>query len=220
MDNNDLIDRLTAAADPLTGAPGGVPSVNEALDNLAAGITSTPASAAAGRRRRWIATGVAATAVLAFGAPAAADWISARTGWFGDPRMTEEDGSEWLRLDSPEIPGIVDEQVRQLSLALPAGVTTSDVVDAVTSRLVANDDRIPDLMQDTGVRNMVGWDIACRWGWRWLDAIGADQETAAAARAGMAEAAGRTDALPAALDRDDATLSQQIRANCPPATER
>ena len=219
MDDNDVIDRLVAAADPLTAAPAEMPPVNEALERLAAGITSTSVSVA-GRRRRWITAGVAATAVVALGAPAAADWISARTGWFGDPGLTEEDGSEWLRLDSPEISQVVAEQVRQLSLTLPAGVTTGDVVGAVTSRLANNDDLAPALMQETGVRNTVGWDVACRWGWRWLDTVGVDRAAAAAARTAMVEAARRTDALPSALDRNDATLAQEIRANCPPAADR
>jgi hypothetical protein len=213
MDNNDVIDLLVAAADPFPEAPGGMPLVNEALDNLGPGIASLPVVSAR-HRRRWIIAGAAAAAMLAVGGSAAADWVSARTGWFGDPGMTEDDGSEWLRLDWPEIPDIVVEQVRQLDLAVPEGVAPGDIVGDVVARFATTDDPTPALIQETGLRNAVGWDIACHWGWIWLEANGTDPETAAKARTGMTEAASRTDALADALDRDDGALAQSIRANC------
>jgi hypothetical protein len=213
MDDNDVIDRLVATADPLTVAPGELPFVAEALDRMAAGISATPMTSA-GRRRRWIAGVAAASAVVVVGLPAAADWVSARTGWFGQEGMTENDASEFLRLDSPEISQIVAAHVRQLDLALPDGVTPRDVVDGVIARLSTDDDPAPALMQETGVRATVGWEIACRWGGIWLDASGVDPGTAAVAHRHLTDAATRTGALDAALGDDDAQLARAIRANC------
>lgn len=213
MTDNDPIDVLVREVGPSYFLD--APQVTAALDNLGRRITSTPKAASRQRpsRGRRVAATAAVAAVLAAAAPAAAHWVSARTGRFGDPARSEEDGSEWLRLGSPEIEGVVRGNVDQLDLPLPAGVTPAGVTSAVVARLAPPPGEAPGLMQEGGVRLMIAWDVACRWGWSWLD--GRD----AASRHQIADIARDEGALPAALTGNDDRLAQQIVVNCPADTK-
>ncbi|HZQ28167.1 MAG TPA: hypothetical protein VFA94_10760 [Acidimicrobiales bacterium] len=188
--------------------------LDRALDAIGERIMAKPASPQGKRRvsRRRVAVGVTLAAVLAAGAPAAANWVSARSGWFGDPHHTEEDASEWIRLDSPELREIVSTDVRNLGFELPGEVSPADVVSGVLRRVTVDGDTGPRLMQEGALRNVIGWEVACRWGTVWLDSADAPQATSARAR--MAEIASRVDALPAARGSDDEALRQQLRVNC------
>jgi hypothetical protein len=87
----------------------------------------------------------------AFALPAAADWVGAHTGLFGEPGLTENDTSEWLDTTSPEIADIARDLGAQYRL--PSGGTYDDAI----GRLEATG----GLMQETGVDNLMAFEAAC-----------------------------------------------------------
>jgi hypothetical protein len=208
MRETDQLDRVLHDADPAR-AIGATDAIETALDDLGGRIVTTPIPTRR-RRPRRTAAAVAVIAAMGVAAPAAADWVSARTGWFGNPSHSEEDASEWVRIDSPELGAVVADNVRSLKFTLPSGVSEADVASAVTARLAQSR---PARMQEGAIRNMIGWDVACRWGWIWVNSHDP------AARSQVADVARRVDAMPAALGSDDSGLAAQIQANCPADTK-
>jgi hypothetical protein len=102
--------------------------------------------------------------------------------------------------------------VRDLGFDLPTEVTQGDVVDGVLRRVTVEGETGPKLMQEGALRNVIGWEVACRWGSVWLDPTHPAQ--AATARAHMTDIASRVEALPAARGTNDEALRSQLRANC------
>src|SRR5262245_57154571 len=111
------------------------------------------------RRRRLIAL-VATAAVLAAASAAGASWLGAHTGIFGEPGMTENDTSEFLRIGSPEMAAIVRDYGRDYPR--PPGGS----YDPAIAQLVHGD----GLIQATGVRSLVAMASACQWEREWLRA--------------------------------------------------
>ncbi|MDX6556072.1 MAG: hypothetical protein QOD86_2267 [Miltoncostaeaceae bacterium] len=160
MDHDGLMERLAAAAPVPAGA---LDAGEELIAGLAASVAAGPARRRRGRRR----TVAMVLAVLAAGAgtAAAGTQLAARTGWFGDPGLTEEDGSEWLRTDAPDF-GAVARDLVPRDIALPPGVAWEPEI----ARLVAVGRREPGLQQETGVRFTFVSYARCAWSVAWLDA--------------------------------------------------
>ena len=158
--HDELMERLAAAA-PLS--PGALDETDELIGGLAAAIATGPARRRRGRRR----TALIALAVLAAGAgtAAAGTELAARTGWFGNPSHTEEDGSEWLRTDAPDFGEVLRGLVpRELPLA--PGVAWEPEI----ARQVALGRSQPALQQETGVRATFASYARCSWAVAWLGA--------------------------------------------------
>lgn len=153
----DPLDRLLAAAAAPADVATTITELDDAFDDMAMRIKGSSLRWQL-RRRRVITAAVAVSVSLA--APAAASWVGARTGLFGAVGMTENDGTEWLRKESPEMAAAIDRQGRDYPL--PPGGTFAGVVD----RLGRN----PGLIQDSGVRMMVAWESVCQWERLWLSA--------------------------------------------------
>jgi hypothetical protein len=111
-------------------------------------------------RRRWLVLALAALALVP--TAAAVGELGARTGWFGDEALTEEDGSEWLRTDARDFRVVVAGLVP--ALELPAGARWQDEVD----RQVRIGREQPGLMQETGVRATLESYARCAWLRYWL----------------------------------------------------
>jgi hypothetical protein len=126
------------------------------------------------RRKVLVAAAGGVLAATAF-APTAADWVGARTGWFGEPGMTENDTSEFLDLSSPEIAEIAWQLGARYPL--PPGGSYDDAI----ARL-RNTDGEMHLMSESGVEAFMAGDAACQWERAWL-AADASGDAAAALRA-------------------------------------
>lgn len=195
----DPLDQLLRSAARVTDAELARPEIGAATRHLpervrAAGRTGAPVAAAPPplaargetatlrrrspprkrRRKVLLAAAGGVLAATAF-APAAADWVGARTGWFGDAGMTENDTGEFLDLSSPEIADIA----RQLGARypLPPGGSYDDAI----ARLRPTDGET-HLMQESGVEAFMAGDAACQWERAWL-AADASGDAAAARRA-------------------------------------
>ena len=116
-------------------------------------------------RSRRFAVVVAAILALVAATSVAAHEFSAHTGWFGNPELTEEDGSEWLRTNAPDFP----EAVRSLipsELPLPQGFSWQPEV----SRQVRQGREYGGLQQATGVRSTFAFYAYCAWVRSWYEA--------------------------------------------------
>lgn len=163
----DPLDRLleTTASSADIAAPS--VALDTALEDMAVQIKRTPYPR---RRRHQALVAAAISGSLVLATPAAANWVSARTGWFGSPGMTENDTSELLRPDSPEIAAIVENHGRDYPL--PPGGSYAGVVERLRRH---TRERGPELTQDTGVRAMVAWESVCQWEGLWLSADNAGE---------------------------------------------
>jgi hypothetical protein len=120
-------------------------------------------------RRRWFGrrTAVLVAAALALVATTTAMGfqLSARTGWFGNPESTEDDGSEFLRLDAPDFEDVARSLVPH-EIPLPPGLGWEQEI----ARQVRLGREEPGLMQETGVRATFAYYAQCAWVKTWLDA--------------------------------------------------
>lgn len=148
----DPLDRLLATA-ATPAAP--ITELDADFDDMGLRIKGTKLPRRSGRRMVMTA---AVTVSVALAAPAAASWVGMRTGFFGSAGMTENDGSEWLRKESPEMAAVVDLQGRDYPL--PPGGTYAGVVERLG--------RDAGLIQESGVRAMVAWESVCQWERLWL----------------------------------------------------
>jgi RNA polymerase sigma-70 factor (ECF subfamily) len=170
----DDLDRLLAEhAGPDVDALD-TPEINTALDALGDRILAGETRELPRRRRRGavVAASAALAAALAVGAPAAANLIGLHTGAFGLPGMTENDTSEFLRMDSPEMPALIDNYGRDYPL--PPGGDYERVKESYRKTVA---DVGPTEIQDTGVRADVARVASCQWDVYWLD--GYDRHDAA-----------------------------------------
>lgn len=161
----DDLDRLLAEQSGASVDALDTPEINAALDALGERIQAGETGLPPRRRRRRVALiGAAAlAAALAVGAPAAADWLGLHTGEYGLPGMTENDTSEYLRMNSPEMPALVEKYGRDYPL--PPGGDHSWVL-----RYYQKASENGDVMiQDTGVRADVARDASCQWQTYWLE---------------------------------------------------
>ena len=155
--------------DPARGLDTADPRLAAALDELGAAIAASPRPVRA-RRRRWRlgVGGIAVAAVLACAGTATAGWLSIHTGLFGDPGMTENDTSEFLRTDGAEMSALFDSIAR--GYTLPPGGSW----DAAKRRFVGGE---PGLIQRAGVEQAVAFEAICQWTGAWLDG-GAERRAA------------------------------------------
>ena len=147
--------------DPARGLDTAEPRLAAALDGLGAAIAASPRPAARARRRFRIGfAGIVVAAVLATVGSATAGWLSIHTGLFGDPGMTENDPSEFLRTNGAEMPALFDSIARQYTL--PPGGSW----EAAKQRFVGGE---PGLIQRAGVEQAVAYESICQWTGAWLD---------------------------------------------------
>jgi hypothetical protein len=148
--------------DPARGLDTAEPGLATALDGLGAAIAASPRPEARARRRRFRIgfAGIAVAAVLATAGTATAGWLSIHTGLFGEPGMTENDTSEFLRTDGAEMPALFDSIARRYTL--PPGGSW----EAAKRRFVGGE---PGLIQRAGVEQAVAFESICQWTGAWLD---------------------------------------------------
>jgi hypothetical protein len=108
---------------------------------------------------------VAAALALAATTTAMGFQLTARTGLFGNPEHTEDDGSEFLQLDAPDFEDVARSLVPH-EIPLPPGLGWEQEID----RQVRLGREEPGLMQETGVRATFAYFAQCAWVKAWLDA--------------------------------------------------
>jgi hypothetical protein len=216
----DPLDRLLEATATASGVSPSA-ELDAALEDMAGQIKRN--SQARSRRRRTVVVAAIAGSI-ALATPAAAGWVSARTGWFGSPGITENDTSEFLRQGSPEMAAIVENHGRDYPL--PPGGSYAGVVERLRRNTV---DR-PEVIQNTGVRALVAKESVCQWEALWLSAdnVG-DAERRTKAGVVLEEAAGwpifsqvdgggvvelRREVGSAAAAGTRAPVEQDFRINC------
>jgi hypothetical protein len=171
-----FLDDQISRADPAGAYDLLDPGVAAALADVARAAVPAPRArkTRARLRRRRVVALLAAGAVLAAASAAGASWLGAHTGIFGQPGLTENDTSEFLRIGSPEMAAIARDYGRDYPL--PPGGS----YDPAIAQLVHGE----GLIQATGVRSLVAMASACQWEREWLRAHVASQ----ARRARRAEA--------------------------------
>jgi hypothetical protein len=161
-----LLERLSAAA-PIRDADVPTGDTTELIEALARSIATDGRKAE--RRRipfgRRTAVLVAAALALVAATTALGFQLSAHTGWFGNPEHTEDDGSEWLRLDAPDFEDVARSLVPH-EIPLPPGLGWEQEI----ARQVRLGREEPGLMQETGVRATFAYYAQCAWVKTWLDA--------------------------------------------------
>jgi hypothetical protein len=169
--DDDELDRLLAAANPVDAsvlARVSAQSLAELREDIAGERMPTPA-----RPRRRAVILLVAVALTVGATTAAAGWARVHTGWFGPPGMTENDTSEFLREDSPEIVAVINGLTRKYSLP-PQGSW---------NRFKRGWPRTEKAyMQLTGLEGDVANEASCQWQQFWLDGTAVrDQARAEAA---------------------------------------
>ena len=158
---NVLEDRIRSA-DPARAYDLADPAVEAAVAEVAFAALPAPRAGRARARRRSpkLVALLAAAALLVTASVAGASWLGAHTGIFGEPGMTENDTSEFLRIGSPEMAAIARDFGR--AYPLPPGGSFEPAVN----QLVHGD----GLIQATGVRALVAMASSCQWEREWLRA--------------------------------------------------
>ncbi len=181
-----VIERVAGAAPVRDDVMSDV-SIAAALADLAGSIPAQPAAASRGWRarlvlRRYRAV-IVTTAILSLSATAAVGYtISAHTGFFGAPGMTEEDTTEFLNTGAEDFPALLRTIVPN-EIALPPGDSWTPATDA----LIATGRRDSGLQQAAGIRGGLAQYAYCSWVGRWLEVHShGDAEAAAAAATGIA----------------------------------
>lgn len=171
---------LLRRAAPVHDADLDTPEIRTALATLGAAIPDEPAGRRRGSRTRMVIIGVGVTAAMAVAAPAAAAALGLWSGHFGSPESTEEDGSEYLNVESAEFPAFARGLVAHLPL--PPGENLDHEIATIA--------RVGGLMQDQGIAGQLALNAACTWTGTWLAAHEDGDET------GMAAASRVLDAIP------------------------
>ncbi len=224
---HDTLDALVAGADPTRAYdPGSDAELSPILSALCAGVPAASGVRAGGRkRRRLMITGVVAAGTLALGGTAVASGvIPLHTGQHGRPGLTESDTSEFLRMDSPELPAAIDRYGR--GIPLPPGGDWSFAKRVLPAK-------VPTQMQVTGLKATLALQSACQWDMYWLNArarhhspqVRAAQRTLDAiptwkiiiATDGGGMADSFRQAAAAARHGDPRLVRQHVAANCDPA---
>lgn len=175
-DEERLDDRLRALGEVRVDG-----QLDRSVELLALSLEDEPTRAGAAkesrtaRRRRGVRIAVAGifaallTGAIAVPTTAVGEWISARTGAFGDPATsTEEDDSEWLNLSGEDLPAVVAEAYPD-GLSLPPSMERHDAVakvDEIMARLGAE----PNSIAQEGLitQTYEFWAI-CAWYDEWLN---------------------------------------------------
>jgi hypothetical protein len=165
---DELIREIAHPAQAMT------PEMTTALDDLGQSIIADGIASKSKKlsRRRYLAVAGIAAVSLSIGVPAAADWLGVRTGLFGEAGHTENDTTEWLRLDSPELDAIVDQFGTKYPL--PAGGDWTET----KKNLHGSGNGESGLMQESGVELTVAMNAQCQWQRSWLNANAAGDQPA------------------------------------------
>lgn len=153
----EITSSLIAHANPVPR--GSLEPSPSSLEALFAGIVAEPPA----RRRRWTRkrTFVVAFAVMAVAiATAVGATYSTHTGVLGLPHKTENDTSEYLRVDAPDFPPLA------LKLARGIPFPPGDSAKTYLRFLI----RPHELRQVTGVKGQFAFDAMCAWQGYWLEA--------------------------------------------------
>jgi hypothetical protein len=136
-------------------------------------------SRSARRRSRagFAAMGVLAavlTTAVAVPVTAVGEWLSARTGEYGDPeRGTEEDATEWLNLSGEDLPAIVAEAYPD-GLQLPASDGRREAIQKVDALMAGLGSEPNSLAQEGLITTTFEFWAICAWYDEWLIADDAD----------------------------------------------
>jgi hypothetical protein len=155
-----FVDRLVIGANPVPSLAAVIGSQQlAALDSMRQAILAQPRAGRHLSARLKIATALLAAAFVIAGTTAATNWVRVHTGMFGASGMTENDTSEWLRQDSPEILALVDRFT--LDYELPPGGSWIQVKKRWPTKE-------PSYVQVTGVEAAVAGEAMCQWQGYWL----------------------------------------------------
>ncbi|UUZ59893.1 hypothetical protein [Nocardioides sp. B-3] len=130
-------------------------------------VTTTTSPRKVRRPRRRMSLGPAALLVGVPTTTAAATYVGARTGWFGDPMANTEDvdSSEYLDVCSPDYLDILEQ--RQPTSALPSGRSWARATRVLQARPAANPDCQPGgfglMEQETGIDASYAFLAECAW---------------------------------------------------------
>ena len=224
MTTDSLLQTLNRAA-VLEDAAVSTPSLADAVADLAVALRRAEPVTRPRRRRRPVRVAALLAAVLLVPATVGLAYqAGSRTGWFGNPAFSEEDGSEWLRTDAPDFAAVVTSL--RPALPLPVGASWTAEIDYE----VTEDRREPGLIQETGVRRNFESYARCAWFASWLAATergeprGAAQAAKVVARSAVWPVTAATDgggvvdhlrAIAAAARRGDvAPVRAEFRTNC------
>jgi hypothetical protein len=164
------VDALVRAAAPPTASLDD-PAVVRALDRMPARLRDASASSEVepkptpARRGRRSAVGLVLAASLAIAAPvAAATIVAAHTGRFGNAHH-EEGSGEFIRLDSPQFPRILDQIRAQEARTLPPGSNWSGLASRFSAAGAAEE-------TTSGIATGVELYARCAWLGAYIDAAG------------------------------------------------
>lgn len=187
-DDERLDDRLRALGEVRVDG-----QLDRAAELLALSLEDASIRAAAAkefrsaRRRRGIRIATAGffaallTGAIAVPTTAIGEWISARTGTFGDPATsTEVDDTEWLNLSGEDLPAVIAEAYPD-GLSLPPSMERDDAVakvDEIMARLGAEPNSIA---QEGLVTQTYEFWAICAWYDEWLSTDDAARKDVASA---------------------------------------
>jgi hypothetical protein len=139
----------------------------------AAGRPRWGSTARRGRRGNAIRTAVVTSVVLVAGTgvAAAAGFIDAHTGVFGEPGMTENDTSEYLDSAGVQVPELMRSYTVEMPLA--PGYDVEPLIERFTTAGHG-------MVQEAGLRGQVFAWSSCSWELTWLDARAAGDSVAQA----------------------------------------
>ena len=172
MERDLLLERLSAAA-PVRNADVLGADTTDLVEAIARSVMTERAEPRRRRRLSGRRTAVLVAAALALVATTTAMGfqLTARTGWFGNPEHTEDDGSEFLRLDAPDFEDVARSLVPH-EIPLPPGLGWEQEI----ARQVELGREEPGLMQETGVQATFAYYAQCAWVKAWVDAYRAGDE--------------------------------------------
>ena len=171
---DDLLDRLRGV-DPVPASTLATLDLERSFDDLAHGITGDQVDgvlADPGGPRQWRAlTGLIAAAVVLVGTAslATAGVFTTHTHTYGAPHQTENDTSEFLRVDAPDFPALALRLAR--GIPYPPGDRARNYLHFLIQ---------PDsTMQAKGITGHFAGDAQCAWYGYWLQARHEGNTTAA-----------------------------------------
>jgi hypothetical protein len=197
--DNTWVDAAIREASPVTEGDLDNWGLEDGYQSLLRQVASTDvvAGVVAMRHRRLSpkASGLALTAVLVFGAGAAAAvGGGALTGVFGNPGSTENDTSEYVNPLSPGYPALerqVDQSLLSDGLRFPPRFDTHALIDNLVNEAIADTKQIergssPEdklfrthglRIQVTGIKGTFAGLAQCAWEYTWLGAYAARNRT-------------------------------------------
>lgn len=140
--------------------------VGDAMADLAHAVSAGDLAPAPRRRRRGRRTTLVlvAACLVVPAAGAGAYLVSAHTGVFGKPGMTENDTTEFLDTGAPDFPQVV-RTLEPRGLPVPAGWDWGREADLAVRRFRTSPDGSGVVVQETGVSSRFAYRARCAWTW-------------------------------------------------------